>query len=251
MMPGILWLGRRFPIGRRNWVRLVAFHLLLGVGVTVAQLVLEGAILSRLGVFPAHPPGRAARWSAPDSNRLTGSDHGRWIGHLRLICNPVHFRSLASILREGLFKVGRTRDHICPDKSNKDAFSIQRAIHGANLAVCPIETPLVGLRIETEGQTFDAAGSRAIGFELFQLGTTGPKLSGDGSTVKLDPGGGSSQGMQEALKVNLPSAHLEVKIVLTAMIVVARIWLDGRLRSRCDGILDCFTVLPSFEFDCA
>jgi hypothetical protein len=22
MMPGILWLGRRFPIGRRNWVRL-------------------------------------------------------------------------------------------------------------------------------------------------------------------------------------------------------------------------------------
>jgi two-component system, LytTR family, sensor kinase len=52
MMPGILWLGRRFPIGRRNWMRLVALHLLLGVAVSVAQLLLESAILSRLGVFP-------------------------------------------------------------------------------------------------------------------------------------------------------------------------------------------------------
>jgi hypothetical protein len=28
LMPGILWLGRRFPIERRNWVRRVALHLL-------------------------------------------------------------------------------------------------------------------------------------------------------------------------------------------------------------------------------
>jgi two-component system LytT family sensor kinase len=53
LMPGILWLGRRFPIERRNWVRRVALHLLLGVTVSLVQLAIEAAILSRLGVFPA------------------------------------------------------------------------------------------------------------------------------------------------------------------------------------------------------
>jgi sensor histidine kinase YesM len=52
LMPGILWLGRRFPIERRNWVRRVALHLLLGVVVSLVQLILESAILSRLGIFP-------------------------------------------------------------------------------------------------------------------------------------------------------------------------------------------------------
>jgi two-component system, LytTR family, sensor kinase len=53
LMPGILWLGRRFPIERRNWVRRVALHLLLGVAISFFQLILESAILTRLGVFPA------------------------------------------------------------------------------------------------------------------------------------------------------------------------------------------------------
>lgn len=52
LMPGILWLGRSFPIERRNWVRRVALHLLLGVAVSLVQLILESAILSHLGVFP-------------------------------------------------------------------------------------------------------------------------------------------------------------------------------------------------------
>jgi sensor histidine kinase YesM len=52
LMPGILWLGRRFPIERRNWVRRVGLHLLLGVVVSIVQLVIEAAILSRLGLFP-------------------------------------------------------------------------------------------------------------------------------------------------------------------------------------------------------
>jgi hypothetical protein len=52
LMPGILWLGRRFPIERRNWVRRVALHLLLGVVVCLVQLILESAILSHFGVFP-------------------------------------------------------------------------------------------------------------------------------------------------------------------------------------------------------
>jgi two-component system, LytTR family, sensor kinase len=52
LMPGILWLGRRFPIERRNWVRRVALHLLLGAVVSLVQLILESSILSHLGVFP-------------------------------------------------------------------------------------------------------------------------------------------------------------------------------------------------------
>jgi two-component system LytT family sensor kinase len=52
LTPWILWLGRRFPIDRRNWVRRVALHLLLGVLVSLVQLILESAILSHLGVFP-------------------------------------------------------------------------------------------------------------------------------------------------------------------------------------------------------
>jgi sensor histidine kinase YesM len=51
--PGVFWLGRRFPIERRNWVRRVALHLLLGVVLSLGQLAVESAILSRLGVFPA------------------------------------------------------------------------------------------------------------------------------------------------------------------------------------------------------
>ncbi|MGA7926200.1 MAG: histidine kinase [Candidatus Sulfotelmatobacter sp.] len=52
LMPGILWLGRRLPIERRNWVRRVALHMLLGVAVSLVQLILESAILTRLAVFP-------------------------------------------------------------------------------------------------------------------------------------------------------------------------------------------------------
>jgi|SRR5271169_2987346 len=45
LTPEVLWLARRFPIERRNWVRRVALHLLLGVVVSVVQLALERAIL--------------------------------------------------------------------------------------------------------------------------------------------------------------------------------------------------------------
>jgi two-component system, LytTR family, sensor kinase len=52
MVPAILWLGRRFPIERRNWLRRVALHLLLGVIVSVVQLAVESAVLPHLRVFP-------------------------------------------------------------------------------------------------------------------------------------------------------------------------------------------------------
>jgi two-component system LytT family sensor kinase len=53
LTPGVLWLGRRFPIERPKRVRRVALHFLFSVLISVLQLVVESAILPRFGVFPA------------------------------------------------------------------------------------------------------------------------------------------------------------------------------------------------------
>jgi polyferredoxin len=52
LTPAIFWLGRWFPIERRNVERRVALHLLLGAIVSVAQVAIESAVLPHLGVFP-------------------------------------------------------------------------------------------------------------------------------------------------------------------------------------------------------
>jgi hypothetical protein len=92
--------------------------------------------------------------------------------------------------------VGRIGRGIGPDESNQSRFAIQCVgaeklaasvleladlgwEDGATLAVCPIEAPLLGLRIEeTKGETFDVAGNRAIGFELLQLSPAIPTPAG-------------------------------------------------------------------------
>src|SRR6185436_11877685 len=53
LTPAMLWLGRRFPIERRNWMPRVALHLLLSAGFSVLQLALESAASERLGIFPS------------------------------------------------------------------------------------------------------------------------------------------------------------------------------------------------------
>jgi signal transduction histidine kinase len=53
LTPVILWLGRRFPIERRNWPRRIALHLLLSIAFSFTQLAWESAILPIIGVFPA------------------------------------------------------------------------------------------------------------------------------------------------------------------------------------------------------
>src|SRR5580692_7684348 len=125
--------------------------------------------------------------------------------HARLVRNPVHFPGLAAILREGLLKVRRAGGGIRPKKSNQDHFAINRIlsvelaasilefadlrrVQNANLAVGPIQPPLVGLRIvQPHGQTFDMSASRAVRFELLDLSAPVPNLSGDRSAVKFDP----------------------------------------------------------------
>jgi two-component system, LytTR family, sensor kinase len=53
LTPGLLWLGNRFAIERRNWLRRTALHLLFSIGISLGQLAVESAILYRLGVFPS------------------------------------------------------------------------------------------------------------------------------------------------------------------------------------------------------
>jgi two-component system LytT family sensor kinase len=57
LTPVLLWLGSRFPIERRNWLRRTALHLLFSVGISLGQLTVEAAILYRLGVFPSFMTG--------------------------------------------------------------------------------------------------------------------------------------------------------------------------------------------------
>jgi sensor histidine kinase YesM len=52
LTPAILWLGRRFPIDRRNWLRRGALHLLCSVSFSLVELVLDSVAISRLGLFP-------------------------------------------------------------------------------------------------------------------------------------------------------------------------------------------------------
>ncbi|MBV9180766.1 MAG: histidine kinase, partial [Acidobacteria bacterium] len=51
--PIVLWLGRRFPLERRNWARRMAIHLPLSVGISFTQLFIESILLYHLHVFPS------------------------------------------------------------------------------------------------------------------------------------------------------------------------------------------------------
>lgn len=52
LTPFILWLGHRFPITRRNWVRRIGVHLPISVAISFTQLLVESFILYHLHVFP-------------------------------------------------------------------------------------------------------------------------------------------------------------------------------------------------------
>lgn len=52
--PLVLWLGQRYPLERRVWLRRTVLHTTFASFVAIAQLATEAAILSRLGVFPLY-----------------------------------------------------------------------------------------------------------------------------------------------------------------------------------------------------
>ena len=53
LTPAILWLGRRFPIERRNWFRRCVFQLLLSAGFSVFELGMEEALYTGMHLFPS------------------------------------------------------------------------------------------------------------------------------------------------------------------------------------------------------
>jgi len=52
LTPVMLWLGRRFPLERKRWVRRVALHFFFSVALAIVHLVVDSAIVHRLGLFP-------------------------------------------------------------------------------------------------------------------------------------------------------------------------------------------------------
>lgn len=52
LTPAILWLGRRFPLERRLWLRRTSLHLALSVVYSLVHLSIQSAILPRLGIAP-------------------------------------------------------------------------------------------------------------------------------------------------------------------------------------------------------
>src|SRR6266511_3994138 len=109
------------------------------------------------------------------------------------------------------------RSGIRPNESNKDKLAIQCVLavkltasilefadlgweDRTTLAVGPVEAPLVGFGIvQTQGETFDVASCRTIGFKFFQLSAAIPNLPGNRRTIKFHPGSGSRQRMQPSL----------------------------------------------------
>jgi two-component system LytT family sensor kinase len=53
LTPFVLWLGRRLPFRRTNWVRIASIHLTLSLAFALLQLVVEAFLLFRFGVFPS------------------------------------------------------------------------------------------------------------------------------------------------------------------------------------------------------
>jgi len=53
LTPVILWLGRRFPVERRNWSRWLGVHLLLSAGFSIFELSAENVLYSLLHLFPS------------------------------------------------------------------------------------------------------------------------------------------------------------------------------------------------------
>lgn len=52
LTPVMLWLGRRFPLERKRWVRRVALHFLFSVTLALVHLVVDSTLVHRMGLFP-------------------------------------------------------------------------------------------------------------------------------------------------------------------------------------------------------
>jgi two-component system, LytTR family, sensor kinase len=52
LTPLIFWLGRRFPIERRNWLRHSVLHLLFGVFFSLSEIAIHSTLIYCFGLFP-------------------------------------------------------------------------------------------------------------------------------------------------------------------------------------------------------
>src|SRR6185436_3190998 len=87
--PVLLWLGRRFPIERRVWLRRTLLHLVLSVVFAVIHILINSAIVVSLGVFPAIMKGYAA---TVGFLLVVGALHGNIISYWTVLGIQIAFR---------------------------------------------------------------------------------------------------------------------------------------------------------------
>ncbi|MBN9658556.1 MAG: histidine kinase [Acidobacteria bacterium] len=54
LTPVVFWLGHRYPLERRYWIRRTLLHTSFAFVIAPLQLALEAAVLSQMGVFPMY-----------------------------------------------------------------------------------------------------------------------------------------------------------------------------------------------------
>jgi two-component system, LytTR family, sensor kinase len=96
LTPSVLWLGRRFPIERRNWLRPTAMHLLFGAGYALVQVTFNSAALAPLGIFPL-VLGRTFR--STFAVLLVNNFHQNVIAYWTVLCIQHAFRYYGRSLR--------------------------------------------------------------------------------------------------------------------------------------------------------
>src|SRR5262249_51335961 len=103
-------------------------------------------------------------------------------------------------------------------------------VDAANLAVGPIEIPLVGLRIVgAQGQALDVS-SPAVDVDLVDVGAV-PDLPADARALEIDPLVGARQRIQSAPQVILPRAEKRIEVVRSVAFLDLRL-RRGRTRLR-------------------
>lgn len=83
LTPGILWLGRRFPIERANWLGRTALHLIFSVGFSLIDLALASIVSARMGILPM---GAGKSFRTAFTILLVISFHGSILTYWAILC---------------------------------------------------------------------------------------------------------------------------------------------------------------------
>jgi hypothetical protein len=111
----------------------------------------------------------------------------------------------------------------------------RRNTERSDRAVRKAQTPLVRCRVvQAKSQTLDAARA-AADLQFHDVGPTLPYLAHDRGAVIVGPRGRTGEWVQQSMDMCLPSANLEIKIVLSVRETIVLRVCRALLREPADG----------------